>query len=144
VSAARPENYGAWFYRVLTWDSLLLACVAILPVAVERILPNHRGAIEVTAIALPITAFFLRIRAGRRFIASNGCDGGVRRFQFVVFCLGIVPLILTDCVFILTRVMPRGAVFNEADWLFWVVSFGIYFTSMLIAMYPGRAKAPTA
>jgi hypothetical protein len=64
-------NYGSWLRRLIAWDGLLPGCIVIVPAAIEILLPNHRGAIEIAALILPITAFFLRVRAGKHHIASN-------------------------------------------------------------------------
>ncbi len=98
---------------------------------------------KVTAVTLPIAAFFLRVIAGKHHIASNRCSIAVRRFQFCVFCFGILPLALIDCVLILSLVMPKGALFEaDTDRLVWAILFAIYLTSMAVAMYPGRDAPP--
>jgi hypothetical protein len=135
----RHLNYGSWLLRVITWDVILPVCIAFAPMVVDLLLPNHRGAIEVTAVLLPIAAFFLRIRAGERHIASNRCSDGVRRFQFCALCLGILPLILIDCFMILSHLMPRGALLTaDSDKFALAIVYALYLSSMAVAMYPGR------
>jgi hypothetical protein len=138
---ARNVNFGAWLFRVLTWDGLLPAFVILAPMLIEVLIPNNRGAIEIAAVVLPITGFFIRISVGKRHIASNSCGVVVRRLQFGVFCLGILTLVLIDSVLILCHVMPKAAPFaTKADCIVWIVLFSTYLTSMTIAMYPGRTK----
>jgi hypothetical protein len=55
----------------------------------------------VTAVTPPIAAFLVRVRTGSRHIESNLCTERFQRFQFVVFCVGILPLVLMDCFLIL-------------------------------------------
>jgi hypothetical protein len=132
-------NYGSWLRTLIAWDGLLPGCIVILPTAIEILFPNRRGAIEIAALILPITAFFLRVRAGKHHIASNRCSVAFRRFQFCVFCFAIFPLVLIDCFLVLSHVMPKGALFEaDTDWLIWVILFAIYLTLMAVAMYPGR------
>ena len=64
----------------------------------------------------------------------------VQRFQFFVFCLGILPLVLLDCFMILSHLMPQGALFaTHAEFIVLAIVFAIYLTLMTVAMYPGRA-----
>jgi hypothetical protein len=96
-------NYGSWLLRVITWDAILPVFVAAVPLAIETFLPTHRGVMEVTAVTLPVAAFFVRIAGGRRHIASNRCSDPVRRVQFGVFCVGILPLTEKRCQTPLSR-----------------------------------------
>jgi hypothetical protein len=131
-------NYRSWLLRVLTWDTLLPACVGLIPHVVELLFPDHRGVMEVVSVTLPIVAFFLRFHAGKRQIESNRCSEAVRGFQFFIFTLGILPLVLVDCFMILSHLMPEGALFaTKTDLLVWTSFFVIYLTSMVVAMYPG-------
>jgi hypothetical protein len=135
-------NYRSWLLRVITWDTLLPACVGLIPYGIKLLFPNRRGVIELTAVTLPVAAFFLRLRAGRRQIAANHCSEAVRRFQFGIFVLGVLPLVLVDCFLILTHVMPPGALFAApGDWLISGIVLGIYLLCMTIAMYPGYSPA---
>jgi hypothetical protein len=132
-------DYGSWALRVIAWDAVLPACIAFLPLGVKLLFPDRRGVMEVTAVILPIVALLLRFRAGKRHVASNRCPKAVQRFQFCVFCLGILPLALVDCVIILSDLMPKGALFaTEEDRTIWAILLSIYLGSMIIAMYPGR------
>jgi hypothetical protein len=132
----------AWFFRLATWDGLLPACVVLIPTGVGLLMPNSRGAMEVVSIALPIAAFFIRAGVGKRYIASNGCGVAFRCVQYCVFCVGILLLVFFDAVLILSRLMPKGALFAaRSDVYVWAILFSLYLTSMAIALYPGRAKA---
>jgi hypothetical protein len=136
-------GYRAWILRILTWDTALPACVAFIPAGVGTLFRNRRGVMEITAVTLPVAAFLLRLRAGRRHIASNRCPKWARRVQYGVFCLGILPLALIDCCLILSGLMPRGARFaNAEDRAVWAVLVSIYLVSMIVAMYPGRVASP--
>jgi hypothetical protein len=135
----RRIDYGDWALRVLTWDTLLPACVGLVPHGVELVFPHRRGPLEVVAVILPIVAFFLRIRAGRRQIASNHCSRGVRAVQFGVFLLGILPLVLIDSALILTHIMPPMA-FERGDWLALAIVLAGYLVLMTVAMYPGSVE----
>jgi len=129
--------------RLIAWDGMLPAGIVIVPAGIEILLPNHRGAIEIAAVILPITAFFLRVRAGKHHIASNRCSVAVRRFQFCVFCFAVFPLVLIDCFLVLSHLMPKGALFQaDTDLVVWVILFAVYLTSMAVAMYPGRDTIP--
>lgn len=139
--AVRRVNFGFWLLRVLTWDTLLPACVVLLPTVIEILIPNNRVAIEVTAVALPIIGFFVRLGAGRRQIASNNCGVAFRRFQSCVFCVGIFPLVLADSFLILSHLLPQGALFaHRTDCVLWVILVSIYLASMSVAMYPGATE----
>jgi hypothetical protein len=132
-------DYGSWALRVIAWDAVLPACIAFLPLGVKLLFPDRRGVMEVTAVVLPIVALLLRFRAGKRHVASNRCPKAIQRFQLCVFCLGILPLALVDCVIILSDLMPKGALFaSEEDRMIWAILLSIYLASMIIAMYPGR------
>jgi hypothetical protein len=135
-------NCGLWLRRLIAWDGTLPGCIVAVPAAIEALFPKHRGVIEVTAVMLPILAFFLRIIAGMRHIASNRCSTAVRRFQVCVFCIGVFPLVLIDCFLILSHVMPKGAGIDEETSRVACAIIAIYLTSMAVAMYPGR-DAPT-
>jgi hypothetical protein len=135
-------SFGSWILRVLTWDGLLQGCIALIPAGIGFLFPDRRGAIEITAVALPIAGFFLRVRAGRRQIASNHCSIALRHVQFGVFGVGILLLVFIDAALILSQVMPAGALFaSKGDCLVWAILYSIYLTSMAIAIYPGRVRS---
>jgi hypothetical protein len=131
-------NYRSWLLTVLTWDGVLPACVALIPAGIKLILPNNRGIIEVISVTLPIAAFLLRFRAGKRRIDTNGCSEAVRIVQMCIFVLGILALVLVDCFLILTNVMPQGA---EMSLVVSVALLAPYLAIMAVAMYPGHERA---
>ncbi len=136
--------WGSWILTIISWDGLLPPCVLLVPYLIGVLFPNNRGAIEVAALVMPITGFFIRFVVGRRQIASNQCGVIVRRIQFCFLGLGIFVLVLIDAVLILSHVMPNGAACaDRTDCIVWAVLASIYLTSMAIAMYPGRTKSST-
>jgi len=136
---AEQVEYRSWLLRIIGWDGMLPASVLAAPYVVESILPNTRWAIEVTAVVLPIVAFFMRLFVGHRHIHENKCSTVFRVVQFGVFFLGIFPLVLIDAALVLVHVMPKG-VFATDDYLVFAVLYGIYLSAMIVAMYPGRGK----
>jgi hypothetical protein len=135
-------NYRSWLLRILTWDTILPVAVAFVPTAIALFLPDRRGVMEIASVTLPIAAFLLRLRIGKRQIDSNRCSVAFRKFQFCVFFVGILPLVLIDCVIVLSHLMPNGALFaTSGDLLVWAVLAAIYLASMTVAMYPGSAGA---
>jgi hypothetical protein len=135
-------NYRSWLLRILTWDTILPVAVAFVPTAIALFLPDRRGVMEIASVTLPIAAFLLRLHIGKRQIDSNRCSVAVRKFQFCVFFVGILPLVLIDCVIVLSHLMPNGALFaTSGDLLVWAVLAAIYLASMTVAMYPGSAGA---
>jgi hypothetical protein len=133
----------SWILRLAKWDGILPAIVWSAPVVVRILMPNQRGLVEITAVVLPIVAFFVRFNFGRRCISNNNCQIVTRRFQMSALCIGILILVLIDAVMILAHIMPRGAAFaTMADIVVWVVISSIYIVAMSIAMYPGSCQPP--
>jgi hypothetical protein len=137
-------NYRLWFIRVISWDAILPFCLLVAPTLIEFCFPNRRGVMEVTAVTLPVAAFLLRIRAGWRHITTNRCSDIVQHFQFFVFCIGILPLVLLDCFMILSHLMPQGAVATQGDLVVLASVFAVYLMIMAVAMYPGRSISSPA
>lgn len=131
-------DFGFWLRRIVTWDGLLPILMWLAPWAIETVLPNRRGAIEIAAVVLPIVALFLRFHSGIRQIASNRCAKLFRGVQFAVFVIGILPLVLFDCFMMLAHLMPAGGPMAAEDVFVCTVLLLIYLTAMTIAMYPGR------
>lgn len=130
---------ATWLLRVFTWDGVLPVCLITIPSILHWALPNNRGIIEITAVALPIVAFFVRATVGHRHIASNNCSSVFRSVQYRVFYLAIFVFVLVDCFLILTQIMPRVPANND-DNLISVAVIGTYFLLMGVAMYPGQSK----
>ena len=138
----RRVNYRSWLLRIVTWDTLLPACVGLLPHGIELVFPKNRGVMEVVAVTVPVAAFFLRIRAGTHQIATNQCSQILRNLQRCAFVLGILPLVLVDAFLILSHLMPQGALIaTPGDRLVWAIVLGVYLTCMAVAMYPGAVGA---
>ncbi|MDR3639662.1 MAG: hypothetical protein P4L84_38030 [Isosphaeraceae bacterium] len=138
--AAGQLGVTSWLLRLITWDGVLPACIVFAPAGIELLFPNNRGAIELAAVLLPITAFWVRFSVGKRHIDTNHCGPAVRTFQLCVFCFGIFVLVFFDAAITLSHIMPQGALFStSADILVWGIIGAIYVTSMAIAMYPGRS-----
>lgn len=128
-----------WLLRVLTWDTALPLAIALIAIAVDFLFANHRGAVELASILLPVVAFAARLRAGSLQIAANYCSRRFQILQLCVFCAGIAVLALIECVLILSVVMPQGPQPADlSDLLAWAILFCIYLIAMFIAMYPGR------
>lgn len=132
-------NFGSWLLRLLVWDGALPAAIMCTPAVIKLLLPNNRGAIEITAVLLPIVAFLVRFRVGKRHINSNSCSRRVQILQLFVFCIGIFVLLFVDAIFVLSHIMPKG-VFTVGDFRLGAVAGATYLTVMAIAMYPGRTE----
>jgi hypothetical protein len=136
-------RFGLWLIRLLTWDGLLPACIWSAPIVV-RLLTARRGAVEITAVSLPIFAFFIRYRVGRQLILANGCRDLVRGVQLAVLCFGILVLLFIDAIVILAHVVPQGAGLDLADaWRTWAFAYSLYLVAMAFAMFPGSAPTRT-
>jgi hypothetical protein len=133
-------DYWTWFVRLMTWDGVLPLVLGLVPLAVGVAIPNCRGAMETTAVALPVAAFLMRSWAGLWFIRTNNCCAKTREFQGVAFAIALFLLLFFDAISILAHVMPSGAVF--ATWLgffvFMALFQAMYLGLMAIALYPGR------
>lgn len=138
--------YRDWLLRVICWDGALPAIVFLAPVLVKRALPNHPGAIELLAIALPITALVIRFVVGTRAIDSNHCREGFRRLQVVALGIALLILLFVDAFLALLQNMPNGALFAaRVHLIVWMIFAPFYLIIMLIVMYPGRpAIEPTS
>lgn len=135
-------KYFRWLLLIVTWDGLLPFCVAIAPIGIKIVFPNVRGAVEITAVVLPVLAFLLRAANGIRQITATCGAGILRNIKQIAFGIGLLLLTLIDCVLILSHIMPRGALFAaKEDCLMWAALFSIYFASMAFAFFPGRADS---
>jgi hypothetical protein len=129
----------SWLVRVFPWDGVLPVCIALAPSVIGLVLPNKRGAIEITAVVLPIAAFLIRFRAGKRHIGSNHCCAAMKIFQLCIFCLGILALVLVDAFVVLLHVIPwHAGAMTADDLLVLAIPVSIYLALMALAMYPGR------
>jgi hypothetical protein len=128
-------DFSAWFLRLITWDGLVPVFILLAPLAVGLSIPNNRGVMEVTAVALPIAAFFVRFGVGFRLIQTNNCAAEIRRLQVVAFVVGMFLLVLFDSILILGHLVPNGVLFAGS---YLIVLGGPYLVAMAIALYPGR------
>lgn len=139
TTTLRRVHYGQWLAKLVAWDGVLPVLVLLAPTVVELQFPNRRDALEVTAMILPITAFFIRFFVATRHVTSNQCTCLVRCFQFVAMCLAILVLLLIDSLLLLAQEMPKGALFATTnDRIVWGVLATVYLACMAFAMYPGR------
>ena len=137
-------KYLQWLLRIVAWDGLLPVCVAIMPLVVKLVFPHVRGAVEITAVLLPISAFFLRAAIGRQQIAAARSAGILRSIQYLAFGVALFLLALVECVFILSLIMPAGALLAKGDQVVWVSLFLVYFGSMAFAFFPAsNVEAPS-
>jgi len=136
--------YALWFWRIISWDTLLPAAMILAPFAIRWAVPNRQGFMEIAAVSLPILAFFLRLRVGKRQIANNQCSTMMRRIQFGIFCVGIFPLVLFDCFIMLGAFANAGPGPDNDTIKALAVMIGIYLTAMTLAMYPGQRIEPTS
>jgi hypothetical protein len=134
------STLGSWMLRIVAWDGMLPAAIWFAPLLIQAVAPNRRGAVELAAVFLPIFAFFIRFRAGNRYISTNNCGPALRGLQFCVFFLAIFVLVLVDAVIMLTHVMPRAAITVD-DLKVFAALYGAYLATMAFAMYPGFGAA---
>lgn len=113
------------------------AIIALAPTVIELVLPKPDAVILAASVALPITAFFLRIRSGGRQIEANSCSEFTQQWQGVALIVGILPLLALDALMI---ALPPQALLDE--WHLWMIIVAIYFAAMVIAMYPGAEFDP--
>lgn len=133
--------FGRWIFRLVAWDGVLPVVVLLAPTVIKVLFPNWRGAIEIAAIALPITAFLIRFYVAKRHITSNECSGLVRCFQFIALCVAILIFLLIDALLILVQDLPNGAlVTSETDLIVWAVLITLYLSCMAFVLYPGRTE----
>jgi hypothetical protein len=133
-------DYVGWCLRLLGWDIVLTAFVAIVPVVITLVLPGNADAIELIAVPLPIGAFILRACSGWRHIQANGCDHEMRQQQTNAFFLAMVMLVTFDTMMIMSHIMPAPARLAPIDCCIYGGLFLLYLGLMAYAMYPGRVK----
>ena len=128
-----------WLLKILFWDGALPLVTATAPMAVQA-LTEDRAAVEFASVLLPVIAFLVRLEVGRRTIGSNNCGSVTRFFQYLLFFVGLVALILVDTFLMLTYIMPAGALFaTMVDVTVFSGLVSTYLVGMILAMYPGRA-----
>ena len=137
-------NYLSWLLKLVSFDGVRPVVVLLMPTVVDQLFPNRRGAMEFTAVTVPIFAFFIRFFVAKRHIFSNQCTGLVRGLQLIALCLAILVLLLIDSLMILAHGMAKRAMFaTNTDLVVWAVLIALYFTCMAFAMFPGRTEVLT-
>lgn len=145
ISRSRLEraghvDYVGWFLRLLGWDIVLTAVVAIVPVVVQLVFPGNPDAIDFIAVPLPILAFLLRACSGWYHIQANGCDIEMRQQQTSAFMLALVMLGTFDTMMIMSHIIPAPGPLAQIDYFIYGGLFLLYLGLMACAMYPGRVK----
>ena len=82
VTLARV-NYLLWLWRVINWDTLVLALLVFVPAVVEALFPKPDDALLIVAAVLPPIACFFRLHTGIRLIELNHCSAFVRVLQTI-------------------------------------------------------------
>src|SRR5262245_32594772 len=129
--AAKRIDFREWFLRAVHWDGLLPIAIAFVPRLFTLVFPKLDDVVAMTAVILPPIVFFWRIANGYRLIFSNRCGYWVRHFQLCVFVVGLVPLILMDCLIILSAIIPNGMQ-GDNDLQIWLIMLAVYIGSMVI------------
>ena len=132
----RAGRVWAWLVRLACWDGLLPAAVWGVPVALRWALPGVPGVLELTAVGLPIVAFFARLAVGRSHIAGNRCGPWVRRGQTAALVTGLLAVVLADVLVILLAFLPRPA---RGDRVLLVLGglYLFYLVCVGFALFPG-------
>lgn len=127
------NRYSNWIMSLACWDGLLPLAVVASPAVVASIFPGRQGALELTFILVPITAFLLRAWNGRRRFLR----GDMFIWQAVVFAIAISLLVLLDAMLIMFHIVNVGRVPVEAYYA-WACLFFVYLTLMGVALFPAR------
>jgi hypothetical protein len=134
-------NYRSWLGKLVAWDGIVPIVVLLAPIVVGQLFPNRPGALEFTAVSVPIVAFFIRFYVAKRQIYDNRCSNLVRFIQIISLCLAIVLLLLIDTMIILAQQMPPGAMFaTMEDIIVWAILISCYSVLMAFSMFPGRTE----
>lgn len=129
------NRYSDWILSVLCWDGLLPLAVVASPTIVAFLLPGRQGALELTFVVVPITAFLSRAWNGRRRFLR----GDMFVWQVVIFGFAILLLVLLDAMLIMFHLINVGRVPAEAYYT-WACLFFVYLTLMGIALFPAREE----
>jgi len=140
LGRAGQVDYLGWFLRLLGWDIVLTAAVAIAPVVVSRLFPGNRDAIEMIAVPLPIAALVIRLCSGWHQIKSNGCDAELRQKQLSALMLALAMLVAFDVMMVMLHVGPALDPMQPIDYCIYGGLFLLYLGLMAYAMYPGRTR----
>ncbi len=136
ICSAHHATTTKWLSRLFGYDGILPALVFFCP-ALLALLVGPGVVMELTAIVLPITAFFWRAAYGLKQINGNGCSMSSRRIQKGTLFCGLLALLLVDAFMILSWTVPRNALSIDD----YRTTFGIYLVYvalMAFSSYPGR------
>ena len=137
-------NYGAWLWRVFTWDGVIALALMAAPLVLQQVL-REDGEIDnrddreamLAAIFIPIGALLLRFWIGSRHLALNRCGDRFLQFQSFCFFAGLFAMLLGECIVLSVHdMLPPG------DFVIPLVMilpfYAVYLACMTVAMYPGR------
>jgi len=128
------NRYTDWILSTLCWDGALPIAVVSLPNRIMLAWPGRPGLVQVIALLIPITAFFVR---GAHGFKRNRA-GQFRLWQTAMFVIGILLLALWETTFILFTGMPNIA--QHSDWYILWALYSAYVISMAIAFFPMKVQ----
>lgn len=126
-----------WLMRLFGYDGLLPAVVFLLPATLSLLF--NAWVIELTAVALPVMAFFYRSALGLDLIEQNRCRHLFRALQKTALFLGLIVLLLVDAFVILVWSIPVGAM-KFGDYRITLLMYCLYLFLMAAASFPGLRK----
>lgn len=132
----RKSVVSRWLLRLFSYDGLLPALVFVIP-GLLAVAIGAGAIIELTAVALPIIAYFWRMAIGLRHIETNDCSCIVRRIQKCWLFVGLLALLLVDAFMILTWNIPRNAL-SIQDYITTFCIYLVYVLCLAVSTYPGR------
>lgn len=129
-AAGTPNRHLEWLKAIVRWDGILPLVVASAAPFVRLAFPKQTWVGDLTAVALPIAAFFFRLRIGGRYFETH------RHYpwQGVVFFIAVLWLVLLDATLILFNQIPEAI--SIRDWRVWFLMYAGYVIAMAIALYP--------
>ena len=128
-----------WLITLFSYDGLLPATVVGLP-AVMFYLGFPPVAIELTAIILPIVAYFYRMVIGLKMIDGNGCPNWLRGIQRITLFIALIPLVLVDAFMIVTWRIPRNGL-GWGDLIVALYIYLFYLALMVLVTFPGKSSS---
>ena len=127
-----------WLINLFSYDGLLPATVVAIPAALFY-LGFPLIVIDLTAIFLPIAAYFYRLTAGLRTIGSNACSSWFRNVQRLLLLLALFPLAVVDAFMVVTWRIPRNGL-GWGDLIIAMYIYMFYLALMLVVTFPGRIQ----
>jgi hypothetical protein len=129
------QRYIDWLVNLFCWDGLLPFAVITAPKFVRFMLPMRPGALELTFVVVPITAFVMRYLNGRMRFQS----GQMYLWQLFVFFLAIFVLFVLVALLILWQMVNARKA--APDVLFLCAMYLSYVTLIAIALFPACSPA---